>query len=387
MNAKERFYSGVARETIHRLTSNKDYWTSFLRTMGRNYEFTYPEQVMIYAQRPDAKLCKEYDEWNSDDYRRYVRRGSKGIALFVTDKNKPYLRYVFDVSDTGTRRSSPDLNIGTITDEYRPLIQSAMESVFEVEAKGTLEMQLESIAEKLTIEYWDEYGEQFFDIIENSFLEEYDKDNIEMAFRRATATSVAYALNTRFVNNPDEYFEHDDFKNVFDFNTRQTVNALGTAVNSITSQICKEIEQVIEEYEQNKEAERSIYDERNDLYENGGLSYTEHAVESDRSERTGQIWENEERVPEESQADDLQRHDSGRNSVPAPVGDSGDSNSQKGTNDGRAAEAESGTGQKDHADGMGETHEHVGRTGGGNDSDGAYQQLSFNLFLSEDEQI
>lgn len=261
MNAKERFYSGVARETIHRLTSNKDYWTSFLKTMGRNYEFTYPEQVMIYAQRPDAKLCKEYDEWNSDDYRRYVRRGSKGIALFVTDRNKPYLRYVFDVSDTGTRRSSPTLNIWSITDEYRPLIQSAMERTFEVEAKGILEMQLETVAEKLTNEYWDEYGEQFFDIVENSFLEEYDGDNIEMAFRRAVSTSVTYALYTRCADNPDEYFEHDDFKNVFDFNTRQTVNALGTAVSSITSQICKEIELVIEEYEQNKEVERSIYNE------------------------------------------------------------------------------------------------------------------------------
>lgn len=315
MNAKERFYSGIARETIHRLTSNKDYWTSFLLTMGRNYEFTYPEQVMIYAQRPDATLCKEYDEWNSGDYRRYVRRGSKGIALFVTDRNKPYLRYVFDVSDTGTRRSSPDLNIWRITDEYRPLIQSAMDRSFEVEAKGTLEMQLEKIAEKLTNEYWDEYGEQFFDIIENSFLEEYDKDNIEVAFRRAVSTSVAYAIYTRCVDNPDDYFEYDDFKNVFDFNTRQTVNALGTAVNSITSQIFREIEMVIEEYEQNKEAERSIYDERNDLYENWGLSYPEHAVESDRAERTGQIRQNEERVPEESQTDDLQRYDSGRKNV------------------------------------------------------------------------
>ena len=387
MNAKERFYSGVARETIHRLTSNKDYWTSFLKTMGRNYEFTYPEQVMIYAQRPDAKLCKEYDEWNSDDYRRYVRRGSKGIALFVTDRNQPYLRYVFDVSDTGTRRSSPALNIWSITDEYRPLIQSAMERTFEVEAKGILEMQLETVAEKLTNEYWDEYGEQFFDIVENSFLEEYDRDNIEMAFRRAVSTSVTYALYTRCVENPDEYFEHDDFKNVFDFNTRQTVNALGTAVSSITSQICKEIELVIEEYEQNKEAERSIYNERNELYENWGLSDSRHAVESDRTERTGQVRKDEKRVPEEPQADDLQRHDSGRDSVPASVGNSGDSNSQNGADDGRVAETESGTGQKDKSDGMGSAQKYVESTGGGSDSDGTYQQLNLNLFLSENEQI
>ena len=118
-----------------------------------------------------------------------------------------------------------------------------------------------------------------------------------MAFRRAVSTSVTYALYSRCVENPDEYFEHDDFKNVFDFNTRQTVNALGTAVSSITSQICKEIELVIEEYEQNKEVERSIYNGRNELYENWGLSDSRHAVESDRDERTGQIRKNEERVP------------------------------------------------------------------------------------------
>ena len=109
MNAKERFYSGLARETIGKITSNKDNWTSFLVTMSRNYEFTYPEQVMIYAQRPNATFCKPYDEWNDEKYRRYVRRGSTGIALFVTNRDKPYLRYVFDVADTGVRRSSPEL--------------------------------------------------------------------------------------------------------------------------------------------------------------------------------------------------------------------------------------------------------------------------------------
>ena len=101
MNAKERFYSGLAKETLGKITSNKDNWTSFLVTVSRNYEFTYPEQVMIYAQRPNATFCKPYDEWNDENYRRYVRRGSTGIALFVTNREKPYLRYVFDVADTG----------------------------------------------------------------------------------------------------------------------------------------------------------------------------------------------------------------------------------------------------------------------------------------------
>lgn len=109
MNAKERFYSGLAKETIGKITSNTDNWTSFLRTMSRNYEFTYPEQVMIYAQRPNATFCKPYEDWNAENYRRYVKRGSTGIALFVMNRDKPYLRYVFDVADTGVRRSSPDM--------------------------------------------------------------------------------------------------------------------------------------------------------------------------------------------------------------------------------------------------------------------------------------
>ncbi len=387
MNAKERFYSGMARETIHRLTSNIGYWTSFLSTMERNYEFSYPEQVMIYAQRPDALLCKEYDEWNSKEYRRYVKRGSKGIALFVTDRNKPYLRYVFDVSDTGTRRSSPPLDIWKIEDVYRPVLQEALEELFETKAQGTLEMQLEAIAEKLTNEYWDEYGEHFFDIIENSYLEEYDKDNIGMAFRNAVSTSVAYMLYTRCVDRPDDYFEPDDFKNVFDFNTRQTVNALGTAVNRVSSQMFQEIARIMEEYRQKKEMERSAYYEPNDLYENGRLSDSEPEAEGRGNERTGQIWKNEERVSEESQADDLQRHDSGRDPVSSSVGDSGDSHKENGTDDAGTAETKSGTRQKDTSDGVGTAHEYAESTGGGSDSDGTYQQLTLKLFPAEEEQI
>lgn len=147
MNAKERFYSGMAKETINRITANKDNWTSFLTTMARNYEFTYPEQVMIYAQRPGATFCKPYEEWNDEKYRRYVRRGSTGIALFVTNRDKPYLRYVFDVADTGTRRSSPELKPWEVTAENRAYVMDAMERTFGVKADGLLEAQLEDTQE------------------------------------------------------------------------------------------------------------------------------------------------------------------------------------------------------------------------------------------------
>jgi len=235
MNAKERFYSGMARETISKITASKDNWTAFLTTMARNYEFTYPEQVMIYAQRPNATFCKPYDEWNDEKYRRYVKRGSTGIALFVTNENKPYLRYVFDVADTGIRRSSPELKAWEVTAENRAFLMSAMERSFGVKAEGLLEAQLEDIAMTLATEYWADHQKSFLDIVANSFLEEYDELNIEVAFKTAVANSVAYAMYSRLVENPDNYFEHEDFQKVFDFNSRQTVNALGTAVNAIST--------------------------------------------------------------------------------------------------------------------------------------------------------
>ena len=249
MNAKARFYSGVARETINRITANRENWTSFLTTMARNYEFTYPEQVMIYAQRPDATLCKPYEEWNTEQYRRYVKRGSKGIALFVMNQDKPYLRYVFDVSDTGVRRSSPALSTWKVTNENRPYIMEAMERIFQVPAKGILENQLENIAMQQASEYWADYKKPILDIVANSFLEEYDEYNIEVAFKTAVANSVSYAMYSRLAGNPDDYFEHEDFVNVFEFNTRQTVNALGTAVNAVSSRMFAELEKAIEAYE------------------------------------------------------------------------------------------------------------------------------------------
>lgn len=226
MNPKERYYSGVARETIHRITANRENWTSFLATMARNYDFTYPEQVMIYAQRPNATLCKPYEEWNTDQYRRYVKRGSTGIALFVMNQDKPYLRYVFDVADTGVRRSSPSITPWRVTDENRRFIMDEMERVFQVPSEGILEYQLENIAINLAREYWDDFKKPILDIVADSFLEEYDEYNIEVAFKTAVANSVSYAMYSRITENPDNYFEHEDFQNVFDFNTRQTVGAL-----------------------------------------------------------------------------------------------------------------------------------------------------------------
>ena len=387
MNAKERFYSGMARETISKITANKDNWTAFLTTMARNYDFTYPEQVMIYAQRPNATFCKPYEDWNDEKYRRYVKRGSTGIALFVTNRDKPYLRYVFDVADTGVRRSSPELKPWEVTAENRAYVMDAMERTFGVKADGLLEAQLEDIAQSLASEYWADNRKQFLDIVANSFLEEYDELNIEVAFKTAVANSVSYAMYSRLVENPDNYFEHEDFQKVFDFNSRQTVNALGTAVSSISSRMFMEIEKAIGEYEQSRTAERSKYDERNDIQTDGRLSDPQHGTGEPERQSSGQVWQDAQSISGAEQSDASERHDSDGEPVPASVGDRGHGEVQSGSADGAVSGEEPGTGQSDKSDGVGAAHEQPESTGRGNRDDGAYQQLSLNLFLSENEQI
>ena len=376
MNAKERFYSGMARETISQITASKENWTAFLTTMARNYEFTYPEQVMIYAQRPNATFCKTYDEWNDEKYRRYVKRGSTGIALFVTSGNKPYLRYVFDVADTGIRRSSPELKAWEVTAENRDFLMAAMERSFGVKADGLLEAQLEDVAMTLATEYWADHQKPFLDIVANSFLEEYDELNIEVAFKTAVANSVAYTMYSRLVENPDHYFEHEDFQKVFDFNSRQTVNALGTAVNEISTRMFQEIEKAINEFEQNKVTERSEYDERNDVQTGWGLQNPGYGAGEPERQELGQVWQDAQSISGTEQSDASERLDSDGETVPASVGNRGRSEYQDGASDEAVSGTESGTGQGDRPDGLGEAHEQPKSTGGGSRDDGAYHQLS-----------
>ena len=387
MNAKERFYSGVARETIKKVTSTRENWTSLLTTMARNYEFTYPEQIMIYAQRPNAVFCKPYDEWNNENYRRYVKRGSTGIALFVMNRDKPYLRYVFDIADTGVRHSSPELKSWEVTNENRGYVMEHMERTYGVKSEGLLEAQLEEIAQTLAAEYWNDHNSQFLDIIADSYLEEYDELNIEVTFKTAVATSVSYAIYSRLVENPDDYFEHEDFLNIFDFNSRQTVNALGTAVNAVSSEIFREMEKAIGAYEQIKSAERSVYDERNDLQTGWGLSDSGYETGESEQQKLRQVWQDAEGVSGAEQSDALKRHDPDRNSVSPSVGDRGYGERQSGTADEAVSGAESSTGQRNGSAGLGKAYEQPESTGGGNRDDGAYQQLILNLFPSENEQI
>ena len=388
MNPKEKFYSAMATHTIGQMTSNRQNWTSFLTTMGRHYNFTYPEQVMIHAQRPDAMVCKEYDAWR-DDKKRYVKRGAKGIALFVTGRDKPYLRYVFDVADTGTRRSSLPLDeLWRVEAEHRESVQKAMEATFGIQAQGSLENQLEEVANQLALEYWQNNSQAVLDIIANSYLEGYDVHNIEVAFRRAVAISVTYAMFSRCTDDPDLHFENEDFLNVFDFNTRLTVNALGNAVNSITGRMFREMEIAIQEYNRSHEMERSNnHDERTDLHAGGAGTDPGSEAGASHHEAPGQVRQDAPSISGGEQADPVQRPDPDRAVVPAPAGDRRDGEPESGAADAGVSADEPGTGQGDESAWLGAAHEQPEGAGRGSSDDGAYQQLSLGFYLTEDEQI
>lgn len=194
-----------------------------------------------------------------DSMRRYVKRGSKGIALVDTRGDVVRLRYVFDVSDTGARRNFRPVNLWKMQDEYIPAIKENLCRAFDI--GGTEAMPLadviEEIAGQLAGEYWDDHREQILDIVDDSFLYGYDEDNVRVSFRRAAETSIKYMLLTRCVEDVGSYFEPEDFMDVFDFNTQGAVNVLGTAVSEVSGRVFREIERTIRTYERGRAAERS----------------------------------------------------------------------------------------------------------------------------------
>lgn len=234
-------YRQMADSAALQITGSHESWKAFLQTAVRLYKYPYNEQVMIHAQRPDATACAEYNFWNNQ-WGRYVRRGSKGIALIDTTGDRPKLKYVFDVSDTGSRENSRSVNLWQMRDEHKDSISAMLERNYDVFGEHGLAEQLEHVAAQLADEYWNEHSRDMLDIVADSFLEEYDDFNIGVQFRNAATVSITYALMSRCGMEPDERFEHEDFLSIFDFNTPSTVAVLGTAVSEINQQVLRQIE-------------------------------------------------------------------------------------------------------------------------------------------------
>ena len=388
MLTKAEQYAQMADQVARQLTGSWQEWAGFLTTAARLYKYPFHEQLMIYAQRPDATACAEYDLWNNR-MGRYVRRGSKGIALVDDSGDRPRLRYVFDISDTGTREHSRTPWLWTMNEEHAAPVMAMLEGNYGVGGEE-LPQQLADVAAGLAEEYWTDHRQDILYIVDGSFLEEYDEENIGMQFKSAATVSITYALMSRCGLEPEQYFSHEDFMAIFDFNTPVTVGALGTAVSQINQQVLRQIGVTIQNYERAKSAERSAtHGEQPDLHEERRLPDPRPEAVRTAGEAPGQVRQDEESVPEGTPAHPLQPAADEREAVPASSGDRRDREQPSGADDapaGRVGGRDGGT-ESPRPDGLGGSDEHLQGPGGGDFAGGTYQQLTLNLFLSEAEQI
>ena len=388
MPTKAEMYAQMADKVATQLVGSWQEWTAFLTTAARLYKYPFHEQLMIYAQRPDATACAEYDLWNNR-MGRYVRRGSKGIALVDDSGDRPRLRYVFDISDTGTRPNSRTPWLWQLEEQHIGPVSAMLERNYGI-AGDDLAQQLTDVAGKLASEYWDEHQQDFRYIVDGSFLEEYDDLNVAVQFKSAATVSIAYALMSRCGLEPERYFQHEDFMSIFDFNTPATVGALGAAVSQINQQVLRQIGVTIQNYEREHLAERSItHGEQPDLHEERRLPDSRPEPERAAEEAPGQVRQDAESIPEGTPSPDLQPSADEREAVPAPAGDRGDGEQPSGADDAPAGGVggRDGGAESPRSDALGGPDEHLQGTGRGDSDGGAYQQLTLNLFLSEAEQI
>ena len=386
MPTKAELYAQMADKVATQLTGSWQEWAGFLTTASRLYKYPFHEQLLIYAQRPDATACAEYDLWN-EKMGRYVRRGSKGIALVDDSGDRPRLRYVFDISDTGTREHSRTPWLWQLEERHLDSVQAMLERTYDVSGDD-LAGQLTEVAGKLAEEYWTEHQQDFFYIVDGSFLEEYDEFNIGVQFKAAATVSITYALMSRCGLEPERYFDHEDFMAIFDFNTPSTIGALGTAVSQINQQVLRQIGVTVRNAEREANQERSKQDEQShDLYPERRLSDSRPEAEPAAGEAPGQVRQDAESIPQGTPSHPIQPAADEREAVPAPAGNRRDRTEPSGAADAPAGErrGRDGAAESQRPHEVGGPDEHLQGPGRGNPDGGAYQQLSF--FLSENEQI
>ena len=385
MSQKTLYYAQLAEDTARRLTGSWERWSGFLATAGRLYKYPYPDQLMIYAQRPDATACASYDVWN-DRMNRYVRRGSKGIALLDDAGDRLRLRYVFDLADTGTRANSRDPWLWTLEDRHRIPVAAMLERRYGTAATD-LPQQFADAAGTLADAYWADHGQEIGGILANSMLEEYDELNRGLAFKRAVTTSTTFALLSRCGYSPETHFGPEEFKAVYEFNTPATVAALGTAVSESSREVLLQIAAVVRQLERDIAEERRLWDEQHSIavHAERGLSGPEHRAEP--AAAPGQVWADAPDISQGEPARPLQPPAPERDAVPAPGGDRPIGEAAARTDDARADAGGGGNGgaESPRPDAMDGPDERLQGSGRGSDPERADFQLSF--FATEAEQI
>ena len=377
MPSKTEEYLALAQRTANGLTRYWESWTDYLTTASRLYKYPFADQLMIYAQRPDATACADFDIWNNR-MNRYVRRGAKGIALLDESSGFPRLHYVFDVSDTGVRRNSRDPEVWQYNDDLKQPVSEMLSKTYGISGER-ISQQLADVVGKLVADYWDNNGGDIRAIVDGSLLMDYDEAGVEMQFKSAATISVTYTLLERCGFEPAGWFDKDDFQAIYNFSTPDAVFALGGAVSDMSREVLRNIERTVKTTIRRRNAERSQYEyeqQERDLLDRRGLPAPEPDPEP-APEAAGQVRQAAPDLPDEPSPGAVQHDAPEREPVPAPDGGGADGREPDAADHGAASEAGPSPGQSAESTDVGAAHEQPESTGRGTGADGADLQLSF----------
>ena len=366
--AKLENYVELARQTMREISADGENWHAFLTTASNVYKYGFYDQLMIYAQRPDATACASFELW-TNTMRRYVRRGAKGIALLDMTGDVPRYHYVFDAADTGMRKDSRSPFVWAVNEENSAVIGTMLEKEYEVSANRGLAGQLEEIAMQKAMDYWQEHQDELRNIVDGSLLMEYDELNLELAFRNTATTGVQYMLLSRCGLAEEHRFEPEDFATILEWNTPQALTALGTAVSEISEEVLRSIE---------REA-RSV--ERSRPYaelQNGERLSDSRPENPGRAGDAGQVRQDAQGVSEGAQKDDVQQPAADGRTDGASDGnrpDGGRAGEPRGQRDGGGAGRERSA-EGTRPDGVGRRDEQPESAGRGNRTERAGVRLN-----------
>ena len=380
-------YRELTIETKKLITSSGKQWMNYLETASWNYKYSFAEQVLIFAQRPGATACADFQTWNRQ-LNRSIRNGAKGIGLLVDVIGQAKIRYVFDIPDTRSRYNSQDIKLWEINNSNITQVAKSLESD---SYEADLFSRIVSVSERMADEYWENYKEDILSSLDNSLMEEYDPFIQKELFCNLVASSVQYATLFRCGLQPQRYFSADDFP-VYEWRTDNTVSILGEAVSQLSNRLLRQIERTVKSHERRQQMERSQqhgeqFAGSNPVQTGGQLSRSGHETSPSVRQTAGQVRLDETAVSDGASTDYIQP-DAPDGRIMAASPRSGRGGEQP------AGAADAGAGKSGRRDGAaeGRGHDEVGRTdeqhpgtGGGDHLRGTDLQLS--LFPTEGEQI
>ena len=406
MATKLQLITAISESTTRAAVKNPANWTAFLQTAGHNYKYPFQDQLLIYAQRPDATACAEIELWNK--LGRWVNRGAKGIALMDDRGSRLALRHVFDISDTNSRQNRP-VYLWAMQGRYAEAVTETLENTFgDLDDKADLPAALISAAKNAVDDNFPDYLSDLMDCRENSFLEELDDFNVEVIFKNVLKASVAYMALTRCGYPADEYLTFEDFQDIVSFSTLDTVSHLGAAASDISEMLLRQIGATVNELQiaekkqsrtfaknqnvrHNDSVKQNNTSERNgeygtDLHAPGRLPASRPDAAGGRSAYR-QIWDVAQDIPEKPPERDIRQPDAVGQAEQPPVGDRPDREGARRTDDGEALGERPRTGQSDRPDGLDRAHEQPKTSGGGSGADGTDLQLAWYDRRTEDRSL